>query len=556
MELLRGQPAIRATADLLGQVAVPAVDVDPGAKRGETPLALCIAGPHQNLLIAFDGADELGALLTARDKPLAAEDAKPVHQALVRSWGQGPARWACMRLSALLLAGGRPRDLTLGGLSRDLQLDPPPDASLSFAAWAARVQTVAQLVNRLSPELKRQEMGWASRIEASAVAPIAEMELCGMPFDAALWQRLTREAFEERRTLSQRLATHLQTVQGPDLFGGSGVNLDSDATLKAALHALGHRVPDVRRQTLALLPPPLGPDLVRYRELFKLTSAYGDSFLAHVGLDGRIHPTFEQIGASTGRLSCHNPNLQAIVKGTPHRACFRTSAERTFVIGDYAACELRILADMSDDPVFAEAFAKNEDLHARVATEIFGVKVTKHEHVELRDRAKAINFGLAYGMGAGGLARATGTDVTQARDLLAKYFRTFPKIRAFLEHNAALGLARGYAHTLTGRRLYLDVGADNDSRAQAERIAKNMPIQGTSADITKLALAHLRQALLAHPDTLLVNTVHDEIVLECPLPKAPLIAELLRTHMSRAGAEILRHTPLSVDVVLSPTWDK
>jgi DNA polymerase-1 len=371
-----------------------------------------------------------------------------------------------------------------------------------------------------------------------------------------MWRGLTADAEAERKTLEARIRQHFGGVRDADLFGGTVLNLDSDQDLKAALHALGHAVPDVRRETVAALPPPLGDELSRYRELFKIVSAYGDSFLAHVAKDGRVHPIFEQIGASTGRMACHSPNLQAVVKGTPHRGCFHTAPGRRLVIGDYSACELRILAEMSGDPVFAEAFGRGEDLHARVASEVFGKKVSKTENPDLRERAKAINFGLAYGMGAGGLARATGSSVTQAKDLLERYFKTFPRIRAFLEHSAADALARGYARTMTGRRLYLDVGEDREARGQAERIAKNMPIQGTSADITKIALARLRRRLVSFHDAAIVNTVHDEVVVECDEVEADPVKDALGDEMRQAGAEVLHTIPVGVDVTVSTKWDK
>jgi DNA polymerase I len=556
MELLRGQPATEALCRLLGLSGVPAVDVDPGARRGERATVVAVATPEETIFIDVNGSPEAGVLLAGATKPMGGEEAKAVHRALVTTFGIGPGRWACTKLSAQLLAAGREADLSLVGSAAHVGLPAPADATLGLEAWGARVRSVARVIERLIPELKTAEMGWVSRIEAAAVAPIVEMEQAGMPFDATMWQQLTDEAEVERKALQTTIHQHFSTVRDADLFGGAVLNLDSDQDLKAALHALGHLVPDVRRETVAALPAPIGRDLSRYRELFKIVSAYGESFLTHVAGDGRVHPVFEQIGASTGRLSCHSPNLQAVVKGTPHRGCFHTGTGRLLVIGDYSACELRILAEMSGDPVFAEAFGRGEDLHARVASEVFGKKVSKTENPDLRERAKAINFGLAYGMGAGGLARTTGSSVTQARELFERYFKTFPKIRTFLEHSAADALARGYARTMTGRRLYLNVGDDRDQRAQAERIAKNMPIQGTSADITKLALARLRKKLTSFHSAAIVNTVHDEIVIECDEVEADSMKDALGEEMRQAGAEVLHTIPVGVDVTISTKWDK
>jgi DNA polymerase-1 len=226
------------------------------------------------------------------------------------------------------------------------------------------------------------------------------------------------------------------------------------------------------------------------------------------------------------------------------------------VIGDYAACELRILAEMSGDPAFADAFARGEDLHARVASAVFGVPVSKSENPELRERAKAINFGLVYGMGAAGLARTIGSDLPTAQELLGRYFRTFPRIGAFLEQSASHALDRGFAVTLTGRRLVIEAGPANADTAALERVAKNMPIQGTSADITKIALARLRRRLADFRGAALVNTVHDEIVVECDAPQAEEVKAALVAEMVAAGGEVLHRTPVKVDAVVSQVWDK
>ena len=482
MNLLRGQPGFAAVRRLLESHGVPAVAIDPAARHGDPISVLAFATPERSVLIEPGGIDGFGAWLTCLDRPLAADHAKEVHAALLRTNGAGPSRWACTHLCALLLAAGRNVDTSLENTARSHDAPIPPPLEAGFAELGEHARAVAVLVDKLIPSIKQAGMGWVSRIEAAAVAPIAEMEYRGMPFDAERWRSLTAAAQQERQELEKQILGRFSAVLDTDLFGGAVLNLESDQDLKRALHATGHAVPNTRRATLAALPPPLGAELMRFRELFKIVSAYGESFLEHVANDGRIHPTFEQIGASTGRMACQRPNLQAVVKSGPHRSCFHTAENRRLVIADYSACELRILAEMSGDPVFAESFSRGEDLHARVASEVFGKPVSKTENSDLRDRAKAINFGLAYGMGVGGLARAIGSDLNTATQLLRRYFDTFPRIGSFLQDAAHQALQRGYATTMTGRRLILDVGDDHKSLAQAERIAKNMPIQGTSAE--------------------------------------------------------------------------
>ena len=212
---------------------------------------------------------------------------------------------------------------------------------------------------------------------------------------------------------------------------------------------------------------------------------------------------------------------------------------------------------MSGDPVFREAFARGDDLHSTVAASLFGQPVSKTQNADLRHRAKAVNFGLVYGMGAGGLGKSLGVSPDQARELLEQYFRTFPKIRDFLNSQVRDSLSRGYAETLSGRKLYLDYDAnDSSAKAQAERIAKNMPIQGTSADITKLALSLIWRKTRFIPEAYIVNTVHDEIVVECDEADSEEIAQTVRHEMLHAGTALLKEVPMEVDVEIGSIWSK
>ncbi|MEK7705406.1 MAG: DNA polymerase [Myxococcota bacterium] len=554
MTLQHGPAAIEALRAMVRDPAVLcAVEVDPEARRGARLSVLALADTTRTLLIDVSATPTL-ATAWPSDHALCAYDAKVVHRALLRAGAGGPSRWACVRTTEILLAGGRAIDLDLEATATRYGMPSPPDGSAGLSDLAARAQAIAHLVDKQIPLLRTSAMVHVSRIEAAAVAPIAEMEHHGVPFDEQAWRTLDEQAQSERDVLAGELRVMLRPGTGSNLFGKDELNLESDAELRSALQALGHALPNLRRDTVARLPTPLGPMLARFRELCKLVSTYGESFLEHVATDGRIHPTFEAIGASTGRMACHAPNLQAVPKDGPHRACFRADEGRALVTADYATCELRILAEMSGDPVFAQAFARGEDLHARVAREMFGKPVSKTENAELRQRAKAINFGLAYGMGAGGLARTLDSSVDQARTLLREYFRRFPKIGAFLEDSAREALARGYATTLAGRRLYFDDLDTSEARSQAERIAKNMPIQGTNADITKIALARLRRRLATFERAFTVHAVHDELVVECQESQSQEVAAAVADEMRAAGAELLRRIPLGVEVHVGRTW--
>jgi DNA polymerase I len=553
MLLQRGAPAADAVRRLAADKALLALEIDPEAREGRGLQLVAVASPTDAVLIDATSAVEA---LRAVPEPFAAHDAKVVHRVLLSAGLPAPERWACVRLAETLLAGGRHVQTSLEAVSQRLGFPEPPAGAAGFEAMAARAKAAARVVAAQVPELRASELGWVSKIEAGAVAAIAEMEHTGMAFDAVSWRKLAQDATAERSSLKLELDRIFAPAVGRDLLGGAALSYESDQDLKAALAKLGHTVVNVRRDTIAELPAPLGPLLTRYRELAKLVSAYGDAFLEHVAADGRVHPTFEQIGASTGRMACHSPNLQSVVKDSPYRACFRCAPDRRLVVADYATCELRILAEVSGDPVFAEAFARGDDLHARVAQTMFGKPVSKTENPELRHRAKAVNFGLVYGMGAAGLAKAIDSDADTARGLLERYFATFPRIKSYLERGAREALERGFARTMTGRRLYLDPGPDKGDRAAAERIAKNMPIQGTSADITKLALTRVRLALRPFARAALVNAVHDEIVVECNAADAEVVRDVVRREMTAAGAEVLKRTPVAVDADITETWSK
>ncbi len=530
-----------------------ALEIDPPGRGGEASiLALSVAG-HEPVALDLVGLpDEVQRAFGALPVPVAAYDAKAIARALLRRGFVLPPRFACLRLTEQLIQGGRsrPRDFQELVAAHDAGLVPDPSTGIDALLQSAEV--VSKVLERQIEALRRDELVWVSRIESQALPAIAEMEHIGLPLDAAAWRALLEEGRREREQLREELAGLLGGEA--DLFGDHGT-LDSESGLRAALLRAGHTVPNMKRDTLAALPPPLGPTLGRFRELGKLVQAYGATFLQHVDADGRIHASFEQIGASTGRMACHSPNLQSVVKDSPYRSCFHAPEGRRLITADYSGCELRILAELSGDPVFRRTFAEGGDLHASVASTVFEVPVSKTERPELRQRAKAINFGLAYGMGPGGLARATGLSLRESRAFLDRYFRAFPRIREFLEYTAADAIERGFARTMTGRRMYLSHDGSQDARSRAERVAKNMPIQGTNADVVKIALARLRSAL-AGTGSHVVNTVHDEIVVEAPMEHAETTAATVRREMERAGAEVLKEVPLEVDTAIGPAWAK
>jgi DNA polymerase-1 len=270
---------------------------------------------------------------------------------------------------------------------------------------------------------------------------------------------------------------------------------------------------------------------------------------------GRIHTTFNQTGAATGRLSSNNPNLQNIpVKtnlGREIRAAFVPRPGWRLIVADYSQIELRLMAHMSRDPVLVEAFRNNEDIHTRTAAEVMGVPpmlVTRED----RNNAKAVNFGIVYGISAFGLSNQLRISRKEAETYIANYFARYAGVKAFIDNTIALVRATGITKTLLGReRPIPDMNSKNpNSRGFAERTAVNSPLQGTAADIIKLAMIRIDRILASKQAKLLLQ-VHDELVLEAPPQEADEIAALVKYEMETVYP---LEVPLVVETGIGANW--
>jgi DNA polymerase-1 len=271
---------------------------------------------------------------------------------------------------------------------------------------------------------------------------------------------------------------------------------------------------------------------------------------------GRVHTTFNQAAAATGRLSSQNPNLQNIpIRGELGRQIRKAfvpgSEDRLLLVADYSQIELRVLAHLSGDPALAEAFAADADVHAATAGKVFGLPPEQVD-AELRRRAKVVNYGLAYGMNAYGLASRLNIPPDEAQEFIDAYFEGFPNVREFLEKQVGVATAEGYTQTMLGRRRYLpELQSPNPRiRDMGRRMALNAPIQGSAADILKLSMIRVDAAVDALPATL-VLTVHDELVLEAESDTVVEIAEVVRKEMESAYE---LSVPLRVDVGWGTNW--
>ncbi len=299
------------------------------------------------------------------------------------------------------------------------------------------------------------------------------------------------------------------------------------------------------------------PPILEYRKLFKLNSTYVEALLRLRDADGRIHTSFDQVATATGRLSSSEPNLQnspvRTAEGREIRRAFVARPGWALVDADYSQIELRVLAHMSGDQVMLEAFRMNQDIHRRTAAEVYGVPLDDVTP-SMRSAAKAVNFGIVYGISDFGLAKNIGVSRREATEFIERYFERYPAVKRFMDEKVAEGKAQGYVTTLFGRRRYLAElqSANYNIRSFGERAAMNSPIQGTAADIIKIAMVRVSEALKSgRYAARLILQVHDELIVECPEEETERIKALLREAMEGAATLDAR---LVADVTAGGDW--
>ena len=313
---------------------------------------------------------------------------------------------------------------------------------------------------------------------------------------------------------------------------------------------------DVLEELEPMAPEIITP-LLRYRQLTKLDSTYVDALPRMTDPENRVHSTFDQVGTATGRISSLEPNLQNIPVRTPEgreiRRAFLPRPGWVLLDADYSQIELRLMAHFSGDPALVDAFRRGEDIHARTASEIFDTPLEEVTPL-LRSRAKAVNFGLIYGISSFGLAKNTGVTPKEAQSFISRYFARYPGVQRFMQDAADNGRRLGYAETLMGRRRYLpELKSDKAQiREFGKRAAMNTPVQGTAADLIKLAMVRIDEALRKESmQSRLILQVHDELILECPPEEAEKAAGMLRRAME--GVMELS-VPLVADVHQGTNW--
>ena len=427
--------------------------------------------------------------------------------------------------------------------------DEPESASALCALYAWQKKQVKE--NGMLPLMTDMEM------PLSFV--LFRMEKIGFTVDTAflrdLGKQYTRE-IEERRS---------EVIQAA---GGRSFNLNSPQQLGEVLFeqmnlphgkktSKGYSTSAEVLEGLRFDAPDLIEPLLRYRQLSKLNSTYVEGLLPLVDREDRVHSYFDQTATAAGRISSSEPNLQNIPvrteEGREIRRAFVPREGWVLVDADYSQIELRLMAHFSNDPALVDAFCKGEDIHARTASEIFDVP-PEWVTPELRSRAKAVNFGLIYGISGFGLSRNTGVSRREAGEFIEKYFEKYPGVKRFMDETASDGIARGYAETLMGRRRYLPELQSPKAmvREFGKRAAMNTPVQGTAADLIKLAMVRVDRALREKGmQSRLILQVHDELLLECPPEEKDAAAALLKEAME--GVMTLR-VPLVAEVHTGTNW--
>ena len=588
LEAVAEQPATPAVAVARLEALATAEQVSVAgawaAARGRSALeGLALAGDASDgaavwvpgeLLADAGVRSALGRLVGSDGPPLVAHDAKALMRSLLQTGTDVRSLHLDTAIAAYLLDPSE-SDYRLGDLLARYSgcVLPDTDAGetqgrLAFAATGeilkSRTALEAVAAGRLAEPLRAalRDGGVENlhdEVEVPLVRVLARMEHCGVGVDVDGLRALTRRLDEEAERLRAAVVADA---------GGEEFNVNSTPQLRHVLFDRLGLPPQKKTKTgystdAATLERlrgahPIVEHLLAYREVDKLRSTYGEGLIAEVNPDtGRIHATFNQTVARTGRLSSDAPNLHNIPVRTETGRAFRTvfvpAVGPELLIADYNQIELRCIAHLADDPGLIAAFDAGEDIHTATAARVFGV-APEEVGTELRSKAKMVSYGLAYGMEAYGLAQRLSIPTEEAQVILDAYFGAFPAVADYMDAAVARARKLGYTETLFGRRRPIpELRSDNFRVRQAgERQAKNAGIQGLAADIFKVALVHIDSALAAGGmRSRLILQVHDEVILEVPEPEREAAADLVRHEMFTACD--LR-VPLPVDLAFGPTW--
>ena len=436
----------------------------------------------------------------------------------------------------------------------------PQEKSYALSQFAREdAMGVLSLCKKQEKQLKEEGMlSLMQEIEMPLLYVLFDMEEAGFQVDGNVLSQLGSQFTKQAEELKEQVYT---------LSGVRGFNLNSPQQLGKVLFetlslpagkktSRGYSTDADTLEKLMDLHPCIAP-ILQYRQVVKLNSTYIDALLRKMDASGRVHTYFDQTGTATGRISSSEPNLQNI----PVRTEMGREIRKAFIPGpgclladaDYSQIELRVMAHFSGDPAMVDAFRKGQDIHTRTAAEVYDVAMEEVTS-SMRSSAKAVNFGLVYGISDFGLSRNIGVSRKEAADFIARYFARYPGVKKFMDDAVKKGYEDGFALTLTGRRRQLpELKASNaNTRNFGERAAMNTPVQGTAADIIKLAMVKVHDALKKEGlRARLILQVHDELMIEAPREEAEKVADILKTCMEQV---ISLSVPLVAEVKTGESW--
>jgi DNA polymerase-1 len=536
-------------------------------------LALCAEPGEAHILPFSSGLHRLDGFLKNPNRQKIAHDAKPLYRSALTAGTEIHGLHCDTKIAAYLLEPGSASGYTVRDtVNRYLKIaideDQPElqaggQASLALGADdKQRVCREAVAVRAVTPVLEehlRNQGIWelATTLEFPLVKVLARMEHNGILVDRSYLENLNRE-------FGQKMTTLDGTIQQ---LASENFNVNSQPQLQRILfEKLG--LPKTRRIKTGYSTDaaelekitgahPIIASLLEYREAAKLKTGFTEMLLELIDpKTNRIHTTYEQTTAVTGRLSSTAPNLQNIPirgeMGRQIRRAFIAPPDHVLLSADYSQIELRVLAHLSQDEAFLQAFAQGHDFHATIAAKVYGVAMTDVT-AEMRNQVKQFSYGIAYGMSAFGVSQRLGVEIEEAASFIEAYYAQFPKVKAFLAAQVEKAKIDGFTTTMFGRRRYLPELRSSNYRLRAlgERMALNAPIQGSAADIIKQAMISVDAALQEEPVAKMLLTVHDELVFEVPTGKLAQARALIEEKMIQA---VELQCGLAVEVHIGTNW--
>jgi DNA polymerase-1 len=425
---------------------------------------------------------------------------------------------------------------------------------------AMDVAVLPEIHKKQQEQLKELGLKKVFEIEMGCIPATAWLELSGLPLDMEGLKKVQIETKKKIEDAELKVKTILKEsgYKNLDLSGLPAVNLDSHIQLLGAMKGIGLKIDSTGDEIISGIDHPIGKAIKEYRKQQKLLTGFILKYPEHVHkVTGRIQPDFNQCGTNTGRFTSSKPNMQQVPHDKSIRALFKAGVGNKIITADYSQIELRIIAEVSQEPKFLDIYNNNRDLHRLTASLLLKKpesEITKEE----RQQAKAVNFGFAYGLGAQSFKEKTKNDydidisIEQAQEFRNTFFKNYPVLASYLQTAAGTAAVQQQIRNKSGRIVRFEQGLE---AWKYENMGRNTPIQSLSADITKTAMGRLYHKLKPF-NAKLINAVHDELVFEVQEDRVTEAAQIIKDEMEAAGGEYLKSIPCIVEVIMGESWQK